>query len=264
MSFKGVNMKKKDKEKKKKIFFEDIYFIVVIALFIIVLILLLAYKSRCPIGYRTIDGACAKIDRTGPTVTKYCPDDYKLEKDKCVKTLTATPTITYYCDNSYEKRDSIEMSSSTLSGTTCSYTLTHEPTKKKSCPPGAVPYSDTQCKATIITDAPSKTDILTGRLFHYCVGDQIKDGNTCIKYEYSDYIYQDICMDDFKLENGKCIKDYTYEAGWKADCPDGYTYEDKKECKKTITSKVTYNYECPSGYKLKDKVCQKVIYLNKQ
>ena len=256
-------MKKEEIEKNKKIFFEDISFIVVIVLYIIVLIIILAYKSRCPIGYRTMDGACAKIDKTGPKVTKYCPEDYKLENDKCTKTLTATATITYYCDNTYKKDGSIEVSSSTLSGTTCSYTSSHDPVKKKSCPSGAVAYNDTQCKTTIKTDALSNVDILTGRLYYYCVGDQVKEGTTCITYEYSDYIYQDICFDDFKLENGKCIKDYTYEAGWKADCPDGYTFEDKNTCKKTITSKVKYNYECPSGYKMKDKVCQKVVYLSK-
>ena len=139
-------MKKENKKKtKKKIRIDDIYVIAVLVLVIVVLVLILANTSKCPIGYKSIDGVCATIDKTSPTVTKYCPDDYKLEKDKCIKTLTDTPKVTYYCDETHIKDKSVEMSSSSLSGTTCSYTLTHDPVKKQSCPDGSVPYNDTQC-----------------------------------------------------------------------------------------------------------------------
>lgn len=195
---------------------------------------------------------------------KYCLEGYQLENDKCYKTETTAPAVKYYCDDTYKVDGNIVRSKSTLSGSICSLTYTHEPVRNKKCHPGDQPYSDTKCRATIVTRAATRTDLYTGNIMYYCAGDEVLSGTNCLLYTYYDYIYESNCVSGFGLVNGKCVKTETYEARWEANCPSGYTFVDKNTCTKKVTTDVKYNYECPSDYDLVNKKCQKKIYLDKE
>ncbi len=238
--------------------------LVAFAIFISLLVVSSSNKKKCPSNYTLLDDRCAKIETIESKVNKYCIEGYQLENDMCYKIETTTPAVKYYCDDTYKTNGNVVSSKSTLSGSTCSYTLSHEPVQNKKCLPGAQPYSDTKCRATIVTRASTRTDIRTGNIMYYCVGDAVLSGTSCLLYAYTDYIYETICVSDYSLVNGRCVKTYTYEARWEANCPSGYTFIDKNTCTKKVTTDVKYNYECPSDYDLVNKKCQKKIYLDKE
>ena len=253
----------KTKNNKKTFVFIIIGIIfIVIAISITLLVLFNFNQKKCPSDYKLLDDKCTKIETIKPKEDKYCLDGYQLENDICYKTEIVAPTLNYYCPDTYRNDNDIVRSKSTLSGDVCSYTMSHNPVQRKSCLPGAVPYNDTKCRATIPLNAASRTDVYTGKIMYYCPADQVLSGTTCLMFAYSDYVYENVCADGYSLINGKCVKYFTYEASWNANCPSGYTFVDKNTCTKKITTNVKYNYECPSDYKLVDKTCQKKIYLN--
>lgn len=249
------------KSKTKKIL------ILLAVLFLVVIILFAIFylnKTKCPGGYELMDDKCIKIETVNPKVDKYCDEGYQLENDTCFKTEVTAPAVKYYCDDTYKSGDNMVRSKSTLSGTTCSYTISHKPVEKKSCLPSAIPYSDTQCRSTITLSAATRTDLSTGNIIYYCVGDAVLSGTNCLLYSYSDYVYEYICADGYVLNNGNCVKYFTYDARWEANCPNDYTFVDKNTCTRKIVTKVKHHYDCPSDYDLVNKTCQKKIYYNKK
>ncbi len=248
------------KSKKSLIIIFSIIGIIVIGIIVFFIFL----NNRCPNGYEYLNDRCTKIVTLSPQVDKYCPEGYLLSNDTCTKTETTKPSVKYYCDNTYNVDNNIVMSKSTLNGTICSYTVTHEPAKRRTCLKGAEPYSDTKCRITFILDAASRVDILTGKKMYYCSSAEADlKGDKCYIYGYSDYIYENICVDGFKLKNGKCVKTHTYNANWNATCPNDFLFVDKSTCTKTTYTDIRYNYLCPSDYILVGNICQKEIYLEK-
>lgn len=245
--------------KKTKIIIFSIIGVVLVASGLLILLL---SKNKCPNGYTLLYDRCTKTEIVAPLVTKYCLDGYQLLNDTCTKTEYTAPKIDYLCDNTYRNDGEIVMSKSTLSGSKCSYKVTHAPVKKRKCLQGAEPYSDTKCRLTIITPAASRVDILTGKKMYYCGNGEL-NGTNCYIYGYSDYVYESVCVDGFKLIGDKCTKTNTYDANWKATCPSGYEYVDKNTCTRIVTSEVQYNYECPIDYNLVNKFCEKEIYYDK-
>ncbi len=229
---------------------KSIILIIILCLIIgiTIAIIIKNYRLKCPSGYKLSDNLCTKIETVDAFATKYCIDGYQLENNTCTKVETIPPTIKYYCDNTYKSSNNIIVSASTLVGSICTYTMSHEPAKKRTCLPGALPYNDTKCRLTIIVDAASRIDIRTGQIMYYCIGDQELHGTKCYIYGYSDYVYENICVEGFSLIEGKCVKSFTYNAGWEANCPNGYTYIDKNTCTRKIATDIQYNYECPNGY----------------
>ena len=251
------------KRKKQKRIIKKIVIVSFSTSFIAAIILLIMYLStdlRCPEGYTLYDNKCGKIIAFKAKITKYCNEVYELNNDICTRTEILPPQIDYYCDNTYKVDGVITISESTLNGEKCTYIMSHEPIQKKTCLYGAEPYSDTKCRITIPTMAASRIDPFTGKIMYYCIDDDVLVGNKCFKYAYSDYHYESICATEFYLNNKKCTKTSSYDASWKATCPEGYNFIDKNTCKKIIIEQAKYNYECRNGYYLEDKKCKKIIY----
>ena len=262
---KNVKKKQNNKTKKGKAKNKSKLIIILSILFVVVLgicfdALYFNTNLRCKDGYNLHNNRCEKIISMSPSVTRYCGNGYQMVDDVCTKIEVAVPKIEYYCDNTYKDEGDIVVSASTLKGEQCVYTMSHVPVQKRTCLYGASPYSDTQCRIAIPTRAPSRVDPKTGKVTYYCVGSQELIGTTCYTYGYSDYQYDSICVDSFSLTNGRCVKYFSYEASWKAYCPEGYTFVDKNTCTKTVTAIAKLDYNCLDGYYLEHKKCKKILY----
>ena len=185
--------------------------------------------GTCPTGYTPYFNGfahlCRKKVTTTATVTYSCPTGYSLSGTTCSKTLTASPTVTttYHCPTGYS-----------LSGTTCSKTLTASPTVTTTyhCPTG-YSLSGTTCSKTL-TASPTVTTT------YHCPTGYSLSGTTCSK----------------TLTTSPNVTT-TYHCN---NAPPGYRLSGQN-CVKTLTASptVTTTYRCDTGYTLSGTTCSKTL-----
>lgn len=191
-----------------------------------------------------------KIIKDNRIPVAYCDKDYKLDNGQGIKIETKKPTKTYYCleDNKILESELVKVSKSKLIGTKCYVTISHEAIEREECPLYYTPIFDDYCLFKTEIDAPYSD--VRGYL----------KGTKCIEEYKKPFEIHQYCADGFKISNGRCEKEDSYDAGFKITCPNGFNYVNDNTCEKIIIKDIMFEYICPNEYTLKNNsVCSKII-----
>ncbi|MDD7630118.1 MAG: hypothetical protein PUJ60_03630 [bacterium] len=213
--------------------------------------------AYCDNGYTLENNVCIHELLIDVTIKKYCDEDYKLDNGQCIKIEKKKPTKTYYCleDSKILENELVKVSKPKLIGTKCYVTISHEVIEREECPLYYTPIFDDYCLFRIEIDAPY--DIV--RKDYRCPKGPAINGKCVEEFKKPFEIHQ-YCADGFKISNGKCEKEDSYDAGFKITCPNGFNYVNDNICEKITTKDIMFEYICPNEYTLKNNsVCSKII-----
>ena len=248
----------------------------------------------CPSGYALNGDYCVSTDVKEPQFVYKCADGFKLKGTKCEKTESVDAVVTYSCPSDYVPVGSkcftitnidatlnyvCADSTYTLSGTTCSKTITMTKNADLSYVCGSnEEYNENLNKCIYSVDA---NKAIWGR-YYYCSNSnnliELKDGKCyygkspslsykCTEGEYvgdgkckyttkdkKDAIEKYVCPSGYVSKGRQCVKDAEIAGTPKYTCTDSMTLKGKK-CYATITSDAVGMYECPDGFIVSGLTC---------
>lgn len=202
------------------------------------------FVHKCADGFTLNGQKCERVESVDAVVTYSCPNEYVAAGGQCVKVSNVDATI----------KNSCEDSSYTLSGSTCTKTVskTVNPIQNYTCDANGV-LKETVCEYTV--DATN--------FWPY-------NRPSCSKGEYN-YLDRkchytenakvtNVCSNGVLDGNGKCVYNETISvaATQKYVCPSGYTSVGN-QCAKTMGVPATAKYICADGASLKGTKCYKTI-----
>ena len=161
----------------------------------------------------------------------------------------------YFLDCTYIRKDKEVILTYYRNASNKYVTISHEVIEREECPLYYTPIFDDYCLFRIEIDAPY--DIV--RKDYRCPKDPAINGKCVEEFNKTFEIHQ-YCADGFKISNGRCEKEDSYDAGFKITCPNGFNYVNDNTCEKITTKDIMFEYICPNEYTLKNNsVCSKII-----
>jgi RHS repeat-associated protein len=175
-----------------------------------------------------------------------CPAGYTLSGSTCSGTVTQSATVNYSCPAGY-----------TLSGSSCIDAASTAATATYSCPAG-YSLSGTTCSDTV-TEAATVS--------YSCPSGYSLSGTTCSITDSRPAVLSCggitpkicengtyTCPSGWALSGTTCHETVTQAATATYSCPSGYSLSGTT-CSKTLTQTATANYSCPAGYSLSGSTC---------
>jgi hypothetical protein len=157
----------------------------------------------------------------------------------CQVTTSSPPSPDYVCAVGF-----------TLSGTSCSETLTQAATPIYACPGGEV-LSGSSCISTTLASIANFT----------CPTGFSVIGSNCVEtLTQSASIASYSCPSGFALAGSVCTQTQTLVATPNYSCPSGYSLSGNS-CSQVISQVATANYTCPTGSVLSGSNCTTVSFL---
>ncbi len=199
--------------------------------------------ERCNDGSIPINGICTSTvsEKEPASISGYnCPSGYTLSGSTCSQTLTQGATISSYsCP-----------SGTTLSGSQCLTTTSAAATPAYACPSG-YSLSGSTC---------SKVNTQGGTPVYTCPSGSTLQGTQCVSptNEYSPATVSTYtCPSGYTLSGSTCSQTLTQGATISSySCPAGATLSGS-QCLTTTSAAATPAYACPSGYSLSGTTCSK-------
>lgn len=154
----------------------------------------------------------------------------------------------YFLDCTYIRKDKEVILTYYRNASNKYVTISHEAIEREECPLYYTPIFDDYCLFKTEIDAPYSD--VRGYL----------KGTKCIEEYKKPFEIHQYCVDGFKISNGRCEKEDSYDAGYKITCPNGFSYVNDNTCEKIIIKDIMFEYICPNEYTLKNNsVCSKII-----
>lgn len=174
------------------------------------------------------------VSSSEPVGAFTCPDGWTLSGETCTKTLTQNATVTGYdCPSGY-----------TLSGTTCS-SVVEASVKRWNCPAGWT-LQGTICARTTTIGAS-----VSG---YTCPAGFTLSGSICSQTSTAAASPVYACPGGWSLSGTMCVRGTTYTATANYSCPNGFTLSGST-CSRTLSQAATASYSCPGGYSLNGTTC---------
>ena len=174
------------------------------------------------------------VSSSEPVGAFTCPDGWTLSGETCTKTLTQNASVTGYdCPSGY-----------TLSGTTCSSVI-QASVKQWNCPAGWT-LQGTICARTTTIGAS-----VSG---YTCPAGFTLSGSICSQTSTAAASPVYACPGGWSLSGTMCVRGTTYAATANYSCPSGFTLSGST-CSRTLSQDAIASYSCPGGYTLNGTTC---------